>query len=270
MDQDDPNLIQATNEPENDNTPPDSTLAGQRRPVLRGEIVEVPKRFVGNPDGRQHAMTEERIQAVENALKRGVPLHEVFALAGISGPTYYKWMKWGNLLNQLELGEPLSDSDLATLPPKEEDCAIALDFYRRCQKARAEMRANIVGQILDYSLKTWTHKLTGEVRYEPPPGPFTWTNRLTGEIRFEPPDGPNGSWIDFPPDAQYGAANLDDDEVWSKQWSGDAWAFDKGDWKPMGWFLERSSPEDWARRKVVQQQGEVIVTVRRGEKKKGG
>lgn len=173
---------------------------------------------------RKSKFTEETRSALLATLASGSTVKDACAFVGIGETTFYEWLQIGEA--RLE-GRPHP-----RMPYRLAERDAFAEFAESIKKARATAQFRAVKSIQAAGQDRWTHRKTGQTRTSAPP-PITWMHQPTGQIIHENPARRE----------EYG-----DPALWEKQWSGEAWEFTQGDWKPLAWYLERSDYENWGRR----------------------
>jgi len=178
--------------------------------------------------GRKSLFTPKIQTALVDALRASNSNKDAAALAGIGESTFYQW---------LAIGAAYRDGKQHDhMPHAIADREVFLQFSQEVKKAQAVKRVVALSSLQRSSREKWLHRLTLTVRYSPPP-PITWYNTDSGQVVFDDPVA-----TDVPGD-------------WERQWSGDAWLYYSGDWHASAWILERSDPENWARRSYAKIEG---------------
>ena len=175
--------------------------------------------------GRMTLFTEDTRSALLAALSAGATVEDACRVAGVGLSTYYMWQDIGDACLE---GRPHD-----RMPRRLEDRAVYAEFAEAIKKAQATARFRAVTTIQASGRDRWVHRQTGQVRATPPP-PVTWMHKATGKLVFEDP------------------VFLSDPIEWEKQWSGEAWVCEKGDWRALAWYLERSDYNHWGRKTGVE------------------
>lgn len=175
--------------------------------------------------GRSSIFSEKVRKDILAALQAGATNQDACAVAGVGVATFYEWLAIGNAA--------LNNTKHARMP-RDADARLAFaEFTESVKKAQATARFRGVATIQSAGQDRWVHAVTGEIRTKVPP-PVTWMNKRTGELLFENP-----------------ASLSESSGEWEKQWSGEVWRCERGDWKALAWYLERSDFEHWGRRARV-------------------
>lgn len=184
--------------------------------------------------GRNTLFTPEIRDTIYKAIASGTKVTGACALAGIHPTTYHLWMA---------IGRAVKEGKAHKNKPKDKDRqGEYLQFFEAIKRAEGANQARAVSNIFRAGGETWTHLQTGVVRRSPPE-PITWMNTETGDLMFSDP-----KLID---------PALPED-LWQKQWSGEVWKHDAGQWTANAWLLERAGPE-WQRVQTVRLEGDVDV-----------
>lgn len=170
--------------------------------------------------GRDPLFTPEMRGEICRYLATGVTIREACATVGISVSTVFLWLQIGNAIVKNEYH--------ARIPKDELIKQDYVQFVEEFEKARAQQRASAITQIVNTGSPTWIHKITGVISRTAPKA-ITWFNRETGKVTWIPPEDPT-------------------EKGWERQWSGEAWDYDPGQWQAKAWYLERIDPDTWARR----------------------
>ena len=173
---------------------------------------------------RPSLFTEETRKVLLTALSSGSLVKNVCAMAGISETTLHEWR---------QIGEAhLAGEKHPRMPRKVADREAFAELSEALKKARATAQFRSVTKVQTAGQDKWIHIQTGQVRTSNPP-PITFFHTPSGKILH---DSTEAMSFDGDPDN------------WQKQWSGEAWQVERGDWRALAWFLERSNPDAWARR----------------------
>lgn len=81
------------------------------------------------------ALTPEVVDALVGAFERGAIIRSACGLAGISAPSFHRWMNKGR-----ELAEQFEGEDLAQVPDAIDE--LYIDLFRRVERALAECVVN--------------------------------------------------------------------------------------------------------------------------------
>ena len=189
-----------------------------------------------NKGGRKTLFTPEARKAIIQAVRGGASNADACNMAGISERALYEW---------LQIGTCALESQPHRRMPR--DLALRADFAQFAQEYKiAVAQGNLarVAQIHRAGQDSWTHIRTGAVRFVAPP-PLTWMDEQSGQIAFDDPTGVlPGQWV--------------------RQYSGEAWRHHRGEWQAAAWYLERTDPENWARRTTLRVEGGIDITVING------
>lgn len=174
--------------------------------------------------GRKSKLTPDTIEILVADFHDGASTSDACARAGLSESTFHLWMSIGEKL----LGggsHPKAPRNRANYPQY-------IEFFVRIKKAQAQGNLARISQINRAAQDMWTHQQTGAVRYTAPP-PITWFNPDTGELVHDDPKraGKPGEW--------------------QKQFSGEVWRHQRGEWQAAAWYLERSDPGNWGKRTFI-------------------
>jgi len=175
--------------------------------------------------GRPSKFIPEVRQMLVRALAGGSTIGDACAMAGIGESTFYLWQAIGRAY-----GEGRSHPNMPRLV---RDRDAYLEFLEEVKKAQASSRLSAVTVIQQTGRDRWVHRKTGTVRTSPPK-PLTWVHEDTGEIIHDDP-----------------TFFAEDPEKWIKEWSGEAWEYQQGDWRSLAWYLERCDFANWGRRERV-------------------
>ncbi|MFC1959497.1 hypothetical protein ACFLYO_02195 [Chloroflexota bacterium] len=174
--------------------------------------------------GRPSLFTEETRKVLLTALSSGTLVKDACAMAGITEQTLSRW---------IQVGEAhLAGEKHPYMPRKVADRDQYSEFSEALKKARSTAQFRGVTKVQTAGQDRWVHVQTGLTRSSAPP-PITFLHTPSGTILH---DVIEANQYDSSP------------ENWQKQWSGEAWQVERGDWRALAWFLERSNPAAWARR----------------------